>query len=1299
MDESIKQSIFTSKAAIVLVLVCGLVASIVGWRVAQNRITELEQVRFAQQVEPLMDNIRLRLHTLSLGLLGASAIPLLNNGELRPHYFRRYISSLDLDSEFVGALGVGFVRKVNRADLDSYLTNQRHYRPEFALDYSSRFYSQANSDFYVVEYIEPLNINRDFLGVDLAANSSAKVAALRAMNSGSVALSDRISLTVGGKEEHGFLLLLPFYLNTLEVPAGVKMSPEDREQRLLGWLFMPIAASQLMAGMEGILPANTDVEIFDGEKAELSRVLFDFDGHMSKLVHNGDQPRKYAIENKIEFGGQIWTVRIGTNTLPDNFQYWLPNFILVLGLGFTLMVVAILLTMNRIRNSAVNLAEQMSHTARQRELQMNAVFDSTPDAIILADHNGVILAANRTVERVFGYQPEAIIGESVGILMPTEISAQHQNFIERYCYQGQSTIIGPERDLWAVRIDGRQFPVDVHLNQFEFDGKVFLVAQISDISLRYAAEKDLLESKRRLGLVLDCAGLGTWDLDLLTNEAAFGGIWGEMLGYETSKLIPNISTWRDLVHPDDLSVAYAALSAHVSQQDGNYSCEMRMRNAQGVWQWVLAVGRIYERDEQGEARKIAGIHLDINARKKNELMLREREAELTRLQSQLSGVINAATEISIIATDTDGVIRVFSPGAERMLGYSATELLNTATPAILHDADEIQVRAQEIEAQTGEVVGGFEVFIYYAKRGQRDVREWSYICKTGKRIQVRLAITAIVDSAGVVTGYLGVAVNITEHIQLQQALAQAKENAESASQAKSDFLANMSHEIRTPMNAIIGLSHLALRHEYDIKQRDYLEKIKFSALTLLELINDILDFSKIEANHLSLECVEFSIHDVLSHVATVTANKASEKGLRYQYKISQDIPEKLIGDPLRLGQVLINLLNNSIKFTSTGEVSLSIIFNDSNVTTSNIYFAITDSGIGMTEEQQAKLFKPFTQADTSTTRQYGGTGLGLSISQRIIELMGGRITVTSTLGKGSCFEFALCLPKSQDLPDTQIEATPPVTARIVLITPYQDSYAAISDQTKQLGIELQHFAVLDNALAALTKEAVQLILIELDNDSATWIDQISNHAVIDKDQIVFFGVIGTEQFDHAASLGFKQLYPQPLTPRNWKNILIELLNPEQSSHENNHIEKIPQFVSGRILVVEDNPINQQIVFELIASTGLKVEIAEDGQAAIDLLLAKPDGYFDIVCMDLQMPRVDGFVATRQIRLMARFAELPIVAMTANAAPEERTQALQAGMNAHISKPIDPQILYSYLSNQLSQYLASPPPTAGTGEHK
>ncbi len=537
----------------------------------------------------------------------------------------------------------------------------------------------------------------------------------------------------------------------------------------------------------------------------------------------------------------------------------------------------------------------------------------------------------------------------------------------------------------------------------------------------------------------------------------------------------------------------------------------------------------------------------------------------------------------------------------------------------------------------------------------------------------------------------------------QHALALARQ-AEMASKAKSEFLANMSHEIRTPLNAVIGMAYLLNKTELSIRQRDYLTKINSAGVTLLGVVNDILDFSKIESGRMEMDSIPFDLEDIFGNLASLMGPRTDEQGLDLALFIHNDVPRRLIGDPLRLGQVLTNIVGNAVKFTTKGGISvrcrLEKIINDK----AHLAFSIIDTGIGMTEEQKEKLFSAFTQVDSSITRRYGGTGLGLVISQRLVEMADGTLELDTKLGRGTKVVVRIPLKMQHLRPIDAEPETPPLRGFSAILVDGGDvQRGMLLEMLQDLGCSAEAFSDLGQAYASLTTADAAgkphaLLLLPL-----AQIEGEGGVSALDSLRALGLSclpkVVAVVPFSYAGSaqtvgkLGAQAMVHRPVLSSTLRAALLDALALERPAEDCGGEERCaPHFPGVRVLVVEDNAVNRQLAVELLHEVDIETITADNGEEALDILNASNVPTFDLIFMDLQMPGMDGFTATRHIRDNPRFTDLPIVAMTAHATTEERNRCLAAGMNDHVAKPIDIDILHAALTRWVRPSPELPRPT-------
>lgn len=645
------------------------------------------------------------------------------------------------------------------------------------------------------------------------------------------------------------------------------------------------------------------------------------------------------------------------------------------------------------------------------------------------------------------------------------------------------------------------------------------------------------------------------------------------------------------------------------------------------------------------------------------------ESQVAERTATLAGVLRAATELSIIATDQDGLITLFNTGAEQMLGYRADELVGRSTPAPLHVADEVQARGEQLSEQYGQPIQGFRAFVHVAELLGAEQREWTYVRKDGSRLPVSLVVTAMRNEEGTVRGYLGIAQDITARQRAEAALRESKVAAESANAAKSLFLANMSHEIRTPMNAVLGVAHLLEDSPLDADQRRLLGQLQIAGRTLRGLIDDVLDLSKIEAGEMQVVNAPMDLGALLADLLALFGPQAQAKDVMLSVMGLDELPPKIVTDALRLRQILVNLLSNALKFTAQGAIRLRVSARSEDDGRALMRWSVEDTGTGIRAEALPRLFEAFVQEDATTTRRFGGTGLGLAIVRRLAELMGGTVGVRSTPGVGS--EFWVDLP------------------------------LLVADEA----VVDSHAVLLVVALAGEDTRSRQELAAMC--QSLGWRTQVWNAASVSTtppptpDIVLACADAGESLAAFVAENGEPGMLPWAVMPVDFNaSMLFNVVNQVVAERTGNldHVLRATRmdtvdvaWLHGlALLVVDDSEINREVAARLLTREGASVVTAADGQEAVELLAKSPEG-FDAVLMDVQMPRLDGYAATRHIRQVLGLEKLPVLALTAGAMGDERQRALASGMNAFVPKPLDPVGLLRAVRHAVEEARGQPLP--------
>ena len=764
----------------------------------------------------------------------------------------------------------------------------------------------------------------------------------------------------------------------------------------------------------------------------------------------------------------------------------------------------------------------------------------------------------------------------------------------------------------------------------------------------------------------------------------------DITGYPVDDFIDNKRLdWHSLIHPDDLAQTTKAVEDGIASAKP-WSIEYRLIHKNGITRWIIETAQAL-RDDDGKVMYLDGFILDNTERKLAELELSHYREHLEELVQARTVKLNEITQnnrnlfnaspVGLVLCSMDGQFIDVNPSFLKIIGYSEEETKKLT----FWDVSPQEQRERDQQA-----------LLSLEQHGHFGPMEKEYLTKNGELVPVRISGITI-ELGGKKYNWSSVE-NISERKRYELQLLSERERAEAANRSKSDFLAMMSHEIRTPMNAIIGMSELALNTALDKQQQNYIDKVHSSAKNLLVIINDVLDFSKIEAGQLELENIEFSFHTVLEKLTNLIGLRAQEKGLELIYDIPPNLPTIMIGDPTRLTQILVNLGTNAIKFTEQGEITLKVGILKASADRVRLHFEVSDSGIGIETRNQALLFKAFTQANNTVTRQYGGTGLGLSICKRLVDLMHGNIEVESKPGQGSKFYFDIELGQAARESELEPRSNTRLKNRRVLVVDDNNSLRRTLEKTlSQFGLLADSVASGKKAIKALDdaqnrREPYDLVLLDQwmpEMDGIETARQIIDDSGFQTPKLLVMVSafdVGTFQ-GTAAEIAFNDLIIKPITPTSLLDSLVNALDRQEPSPSsapsglaNTSLQNHAELEGREVLLVEDNLVNQELAAEVLSRAGIIVTSALNGEEALEILTQQD---FDLILMDIHMPVMDGITATRLIRQNPRYNKLPIVALTANVLQHDRLKYQAAGMDGYLAKPFEIEEILTVLSQCIS----------------
>ncbi len=1172
--------------------------------------------------------------------------------------FQRFVRSMQIEKRFPGVRAVTFARTEGRPGSGGRRT--------------------------IVTRVEPLAGNQAVLGFDQLGDPVRAGAIATAQRTGRPAATAPLQLVQEARRRKGFVVVL-----------GVRRGDAvaTRRARVAGVVSAAFDTTTLVDAILGPGGRDFDLEVYDmgaagaaGSAAPARANLIYGQGPTDGSTRVADG--RHSVLRPLHVAGRRWLVYYaprGAAAVPVGPNQWI---VAVGGTLGSLLAAWLFLTLARGRTRALALANRITSELEHSERRTRDILETAPDAIVGIEQSGAIVLVNAQVERVFGYERDELIGQPIEVLIPDRFHGAHVGHRGGYFAEPGTRPMGAGLTLYARRKDGSEFPAEISLSSIETADGLLATAAVRDVTERERMEAELRRSSRYFDLSRD-----------LVCTATIGGSfeqvnarWTATLGWTEKELRER--PFLDFVHPDDLEATRQRI-ARLRRGEDHDPFVNRYATRDGGWRWlewnaIVAPGEdlIY-----ASARDITERALT--------------EAALAASERQTRQILETAHD-AFVAMDAAGRIQAWNSQAEATFGWDADDVIgeSLADTIIPERHREAHRRGLERFLTTGET----------HMLGQ--LVELTALHRDGREFPVEITISPLKSGGGYV--FNAFIRDITERTRTQEQLALAHQQAVQASRMKSDFVANMSHEIRTPLNGVIGLTGLLLATDLNEEQRDYAESVQASGDALMGVISDILDFSKIEAGKLELDDHAFALHEIVDGVSAMLAMESHEKGLELMVWVDEDVPNDVRGDGPRIRQVLANLATNAVKFTHAGEVVMRVTLDSKGVGRDGepdddglvVRFAVTDTGIGIEPQTADGIFDSFSQADTSTTREYGGTGLGLAISKQLVALMGGRIGLESTPDSGSTFWFTVPVARARS---AESERAPRRTnfaeIRVLVVDDNATSRTILEHKLTSLGVNCDGAAEPEDALCML-RDAVAdgrpyaLALLDFTLRGMGGLElarRVQDEPELASTRLMMLSSSGAER-EAAAQAGVHGFVTKPVRGTRLAQEMARALGAGQLVPMVDAAMRAPTATrplptNGRlVLVAEDKSVNQLVAVRMLEKLGFRAEIATNGREAVAL---HASGRYEAIFMDCQMPELDGYQATAAIRRReAGESHTPIIAMTAHTLRGDRERCLQAGMDDYVAKPIRTADLADAIARALDQaepdarFNGSPPAAHG-----